>query len=166
MLKMSVFIRRQLVLLIVKEFLEELQPLTKRKKNPPLAFLVQSGFPEGLHSRYVEGYLMAVADRLNSPYLGTLVRGGCEGVRMQPEKMNRAMFAVLNDLGRQLAEEGGFEQESIDAFNKRERTLPLTMPRMKWLENRPFAKMYWDIQLIMNKVYKKRFARPYAEPGR
>jgi len=67
---------------IVKEFIEALEPLTQRESNPPIAFLVQSGFPEGAHSRYVEQYLMALADRLNSPYLGTLVRGGCEGVRL------------------------------------------------------------------------------------
>ncbi len=55
---------------IVKEFIEALQPLTQRESNPPLAFLVQSGFSEALHSRYVEQYLMTLADRLNSPLFG------------------------------------------------------------------------------------------------
>jgi multimeric flavodoxin WrbA len=42
---------------VVKHFIEALAPLAERGTNPPLAFLVQSGFPEALHSRYVERYL-------------------------------------------------------------------------------------------------------------
>jgi multimeric flavodoxin WrbA len=48
----------------VKQFFEALEPLAGRKGNPPVGFLVQSGFPEGLHSRYVERYLEKLAARL------------------------------------------------------------------------------------------------------
>ena len=47
--------------------------LGTREGNPPVGFVVQSGFPEGLHSRYVERYLEKLAARLGSPYLGTIV---------------------------------------------------------------------------------------------
>jgi multimeric flavodoxin WrbA len=69
---------------IVKHFIEALEPLVGRSDNPPLGFLVQSGFPEGLHSRYVERYLEKLAARLGSPYLGTIVKGGGEGTRVMP----------------------------------------------------------------------------------
>ena len=82
----------EFLVLFSKEFIEELESFVKRKNNPPIAFLVQSGFPEALHSRYVEQYLVALAERLHSPYLGTLVRGGCEGVRLRPEKMNKKLL--------------------------------------------------------------------------
>ena len=148
---------------IVKEFIEELEPLTKRESNPPIAFLVQSGFPESAHSRYVEQYLAALADRLNSSYLGTLVRGGCEGVRLQPEKMNKKLFTTLNELGRQLGAQGGFNQQTVSAFSSRERYLPILIPLMKLAAKMPFMRLYWDIQLKKNNVYKDRFARPYEE---
>jgi len=57
---------------IVKHFIDALEPLAGRKNNPPLGFLVQSGFPEGLHSRYVERYLEKLAARLGSPTWGRL----------------------------------------------------------------------------------------------
>ena len=148
---------------IVKEFIEALQPFTRREGNPPIAFMVQSGFSEALHSRSVEQYLMTLADRLNSPYLGTLVRGGCEGVRLQPEKMNRKIFAALHALGQQLAEQGGFERESVEAFCSFERISPVLVPLVKLVGKLPFMSMYWDMQLKKNNAFKDRFARPYKE---
>ena len=146
---------------IVKEFIEALQPLTQRESNPPIAFMVQSGFSEALHSRYVEQYLMTLADRLNSPYLGTLVRGGCEGVRLQPEKMNRKMFAALHALGQQLGEHGGFERQSVTEFCSFERISPVLVPLVKLVGKLPFMSMYWDMQLKKSDAFEDRFARPY-----
>ena len=148
---------------IVKEFIEELESFVKRKNNPPIAFLVQSGFPEALHSRYVEQYLVALAERLHSPYLGTLVRGGCEGVRLRPEKMNKKLFATLNALGRQLAAQGSFTQQSVKAFSSRERYTPILIPLIKLAVKMPFMKLYWNVQLKKNNAFKDRFARPYEE---
>ena len=146
---------------IVKEFIEALQPLTQRESNPPIAFMVQSGFSEALHSRYVEQYLMTLADRLNSPYLGTLVRGGCEGVRLQPEKMNRKIFAALHALGQQLGEQGGFERQSAKEFCSLERISPVLVPLVKLVGKLPFMSMYWDMQLKKSDAFEDRFARPY-----
>ena len=146
---------------IVKEFIEALQPFTRRESNPPIAFMVQSGFSEALHSRYVEQYLMTLADRLNSPYLGTLVRGGCEGVRLQPEKMNRKIFAALHALGQQLGEQGGFERQSAKEFCSLERISPVLVPLVKLVGKLPFMSMYWDMQLKKNDAFEDRFAKPY-----
>jgi len=148
---------------IVKEFFEGLEPFIKRKQNPPIAFLVQSGFPEALHSRYVEQYLISLAGRLNSPYLGTLIRGGCEGVRLKPEKFNRKIFAALNALGSQLGMNGGFEGSSIKAFCSIERYPKALTPLISILEKVPMLQMYWDTQLKKNNVHHQRFDRPYDE---
>ncbi|MRS04784.1 hypothetical protein EG832_16445, partial [bacterium] len=87
---------------IVKHFIEALEPLTGLSHNPPIGFIVQSGFPEGLHSRFIEQYLEKLAARLGSPYLGTIVKGNGEGVRMMPDEMNRFLFDALQSLGRNL----------------------------------------------------------------
>ena len=62
-----------------------------------------NGNPEALHSRYVERYLPKLAARLNAPYLGTIVRGGGEGLRMMPVDGTIELFGNLQDLGRGFA---------------------------------------------------------------
>jgi hypothetical protein len=96
---------------LVKTFLEALEPLKGKSDNAPIGFLVQSGFPEALHSRYVERYLVRLAELLGSPYLGTIVKGNGEGTRLMPETMNRRLFENLIVLGRELAENGCLDPE-------------------------------------------------------
>jgi len=147
---------------IVKEFIDALASLEGGASNPPLAFLVQSGFPEAAHSRYVELYLQSLAGRLCSPYLGALVRGGCEGVRLMPDKMNRSLFEQLGGLGGGLARDGAFNPANVRAFASVERYPGLLIPILKLVLKLPVAQMYWDSQLKKNDVYERRFDRPYA----
>jgi len=151
---------------LVKEFIESLSKMESENGNPAMAFLVQSGFPEAAHSRYVERYLQTLAERLHSPYLGTLVRGGCEGVHLMPESMNRKMFATLRTLGEQLAEQGGFDAQTVRALVSVERYAKALMPLFWIAVKTPFTKMYWDSQLKTNQAYDRRFAQPYAEDGK
>ena len=146
---------------IVKEFIDALEPLVGREDNPPIAFLVQSGFGENHHSRYVQRYLESLAERLGSPYLGTLVRGGCEGVRMMPEQMNHKTFVALKNLGTQLAQTGGFTQEAIDAFSSHENIPRHQLPFYRVMTRTPLINWYWDSQLKKNGAYADRFAQPY-----
>jgi hypothetical protein len=88
---------------IVKAFMDELGAFKGRAGNPLIGYLVQSGFPEGAHSRFVERYLEKLAARLSSLYLGTFVRGGAEGTRLMPEKMNRKLFDTQRGLGSSFA---------------------------------------------------------------
>jgi len=147
---------------IVKEFIDALTSLEGGASNPPLAFLVQSGFPEAAHSRYVERYLQSLAERLRSPYLGALVRGGCEGVRLMPDKMNRSLFEQLGRLGGGLARDGAFNPSDLRALASVERYPGLLIPILKLVLKLPVAQMYWDSQLKKNDVYERRFDRPYA----
>lgn len=89
-----------------KRFVELLAPHVGAGGNPALLFLVQSGFPEALHSRPVERYLEKLSRRLGAPYLGTIVKGGVEGIRSQPAWMSRRLLRRLEALGRGLAREG------------------------------------------------------------
>jgi multimeric flavodoxin WrbA len=122
---------------LVKAFIESLAPFMGREGNPTMAFLVQSGFPEAHHSRFVERYLEKLARRLNSPYAGTIVKGGCEGVRMMPEKLAR--------------------------LAKPEQYPAIVVPVMKLLLRLPIAQSYWNNQLKKNGVYDQRFARPFDD---
>jgi multimeric flavodoxin WrbA len=146
---------------IVKIFIETLAPLRGPKNNPPMGFLVQSGFPEALHSRYIERYLQKLAGRLGAPYLGTIVKGGGEGVRMMPEKNNARLFEALQGLGRDLAQTGKLTPELLTQIAGVERYSPLLAPVFKAFVRMPISRWYWDSQLKENGVYEQRFATPY-----
>jgi multimeric flavodoxin WrbA len=147
---------------VVKHFIEALEPLIAQKKNPPLVFLVQSGFPEGLHSRYVERYLEKLAARLGSPYLGTIVKGNGEGTRVMPPTMNQGLFANLQALGSGLAAEGRLDPMILQATAKPERFPAILDPVFRIFLRLPMAHGYFDQMLRQNGAYEQRFAQPFA----
>ena len=147
---------------IVKHFIEALEPLTQRKNNPPVGFVVQSGFPEGLHSRYVERYLQKLAARLGSPYLGTIVKGNGEGVRVMPAEANRSLFEGLQALGAGLAREGRLDAKILARIASPERYPAYLGPVFQVFLRLPLAHGYFDGMLKKNGAYEQRFARPFA----
>ena len=147
---------------IVKHFIEALQPLVGRAGNPPMGFVVQSGFPEGLHSRYVERYLEKLAARLGSPYLGAVVKGSGEGVRVMPEAANRNLFDNLQAVGASLASQGCFDASALRQIAAPERYSPLLGPVFQVFLRLPMAHAYFDDMLKKNGAYEDRFARPFV----
>ncbi len=146
----------------VKTFIETLESLKERKENPPLGFLVQSGFPEALHSRYIERYLQKLARRLGAPYLGTIVKGSGEGVRMMPDERNAKLFRALQVLGGEFAQFGALNTELLKEVAGVERYPLISMPFFHAFLRTSFSTWYWDHQLKENGVFEKRFDQPYA----
>jgi multimeric flavodoxin WrbA len=146
----------------VKYFIEALEPMVGRKNNPPVGFIVQSGFPEGLHSRYIERYLEKLAKRLGSPYLGTIVKGNGEGVRLMPPEATRGLFEDLQALGADLARDGRLNPEVLARIAQPERFPAILGPVFQILVRLPFAHSYFDDMMKKNGVYEQRFARPFA----
>jgi len=148
---------------ITKRFIEALKPLVGREGNPPLGFVIQSGFPEGLHSRYVERYLEKLAARLGSPYLGTVVKGNGEGTRIMPPNMTENLFSNLQALGMGLASKGRFDPEILKVIAKPERFPAILGPVFRLFLRLPIAHGYFDSMLKENGVYEQRFATPHLE---
>jgi multimeric flavodoxin WrbA len=146
---------------IVKHFIEALEPLVGRPGNPAVGFVVQSGFPEGLHSRFVERYLEKLALRLGSPYLGTVVKGNGEGIRSMPPEATRPLFNDLQELGTGLRQEGWFNPEILTRIARPERYPAILGPVFRIVLRMPVAHSYFDGMLKNNGVYEQRFARPF-----
>lgn len=68
----------------VKEFIEGLAPLKGKLPGLKMMYLVQNGFPETCHNRYVERYCEKLTHRLGFTYGGAICKGGCEGFRYSP----------------------------------------------------------------------------------
>lgn len=147
----------------VKAFIESLEIYCGRPNNPPMMFLVQSGFPEALHSRYVERYLEKLAARLGSTYAGTLLRGGVEGTVGAPEKATAPLFETLYQLGRGFAETGLLDPVLLGKLVTIERFPGYMLPVFKILELTGVLNQGFNQQMKANEVYDLRNARPYSQ---
>ncbi len=151
---------------IVKAFIETLEPFCGRENNPSVGFLVQSGFPEAAHSRYVERYLEKLSARLGCPYVGTIVKGNGEGVRFTPPEKNRALFETLHQLGATYGQTGQFDPVLLEKLAKPERFPKWMTPVFQVLLKTKMANRMWDNPLKENDAYERRFARPYVLESR
>ena len=147
---------------IVKAFIETLEPFRGRENNPSIGFLVQSGFPEAAHSRYVERYLEKLSVRLGCPYSGTIVKGNGEGVRFTPPEKNRALFQTLHQLGATYGQTGQFDPALLERLAKPERFPKWMAPVFQVMLKTKMANRGWDNPLKENGAYERRFARPYV----
>jgi hypothetical protein len=147
---------------VVKNFIEALQPLAGRKNNPPMGFIVQSGFPEGLQSRYVERYLEKFAARMGSPYLGTIVKGNGEGVRIMPAEATGRLFEDLHALGAGLARDGHLDPAILARIAQPEQFPAILGPVFQIFLRLPASHSYFDDMLKKNNAYERRFAQPFS----
>ena len=146
---------------LVKNFIEALEPFRDNENNPPMGFLVQSGFPEGIHSRYVERYLEGLAKRLESPYLGTIIKGNGEGTRIKPDAGNSELFIKLNVLGTGLAEGGQLSPKILKGLARPERYPRVLGPLYKWFLKTKMAHSYIDGMLSENGAFERRNDQPF-----
>jgi multimeric flavodoxin WrbA len=145
----------------VKAFIESLQGYFGQPNNPPIGFMVQSGFPEGLHSRYIERYLEKLAARLGSPYLGTMVKGSGEAIQSEPEKVTAPLFETLYQLGRGFGTAGHFDPALLAQLVGMEKVPGWMLPLLQILSRTPMVTGYFDKMLKANGAYEQRYAKPY-----
>ena len=148
---------------IVKYFFEALAPFCGREGNPRLGFIVQSGFPEAAHSCYVERYLEKLAKRLGCEYLGTVVKGGVEGIQVMPPWMTKKLFQTFFQLGTDFASTGTFNPDLLKSLAPRDQMSFGRIQFMKTMQRLGLTNFYWNSQLKRNGVFDQRFAQPYKE---
>ena len=148
---------------LVKEYIEALAPRVGLPSNPRLAFLVQSGFSEALHSRGVERYFEKLAERLGSPYAGTIVHGGGEALRSMPEQASKKLWARLDALGGSLARDGRFAEEPLAQVAGIERFSAPVAAVLKAALVWPLPLVMWNGEMKKNGAYERRDARPYVD---
>jgi hypothetical protein len=148
---------------VVKSFIEALEPYQGRKGNPPMGFLIQSGFPEGLHSRYVERYNARLAELLGAPYLGTIIKGGGEGIRLTSDEMNARLFENLHVLGGNLARGEVLDPDVLADIAKPERFPAILGPIFRLFLRTKMAHSYFDNMLLENEAFERRNDQPFVE---
>jgi len=148
---------------IVKAFIETIDLQTFRNTSLKLGFLVQSGFPEGHHSIYIKRYLEKLAGRLGVDFLGTIIKGGVEGLQIQPKWMTRYL-ELFYELGQWLALEHAFNKNILEKLSGPEHLKGMRLMIYKLLKILGLSNFYWNQQLKENNAFGKRFEKPYYQP--
>lgn len=141
----------------VMAFIEKLRP-----SRGSISFFIQSGFPEGGHSHYLEAYFEQLAPRLGRTYLGCAIKGGVEGMQMRPVKAQDKMITSMAQVVEALVNEGKFNPADI-----RRLAMPVQLGRALTVLFTLLARVgllnyFWDKQLKENSAYEKRFDHPFA----
>jgi hypothetical protein len=153
---------------LVLDFLDAWMPVALDRKRagtmPMLGFLVQSGFPEALHSRPLERYWKKLATRLEANYAGTIVRGSGESLQAMPDIACKKLWEQLQSLGEQLAGGQSFSPEILRRIAGRERFSGGMALLMRFVIRLPMAQFYWRSMMKKNGTRKCHSAASYGHP--
>ena len=147
---------------IVKEFFESIiqLELTNSKK---IGFIVQSGFPEAIHSIFIERYLKKLTKRIKCEYLGTIIKGGVEGIQIMPPFMTKKLFGRFEDLGEYFAKNAAFSTEIQERLRKPFKMSFIRRFIFSLISKTGLTNFYWDSNLKRNNAFSKRFDKPFEE---
>ena len=146
----------------VKRFFEALRPLVGREGNPPLGFLVQSGFSEALHSRYVERYLASWRSGWAARTWERSSRAAAKASGCMPPQATRPLFENLQALGAGLRVTGAWMRRCLARIAQPERFPAALAPIFRLFLKLPAANGYFNNMLKKNGAYERRFARPFG----
>ena len=143
----------------VMKFFERLKPVNQEAIH--MAFIIQSGFPETSQSYYLRPYLEILTKRLGVSFDGIIIKGGMEGLRIQPEKANTKIFEQIQTIGKTYALTGVMDQNLKKEYEKEEYLPKMNQFFFSLFSLTGLTNIYWDYNLKKNKAFKNRYARPY-----
>lgn len=145
---------------MVKEFIEDIVDL-KNLKPKKMGFIVQSGFPEAIHSEAVEQYLEKLSKRLEVACLGTIIKGGIEGIQIMPPFMTNKLYKQFRKLGSYFAQNQTFSPELSKKLRTPYKMSSFRILVFKLLMKTGLTNSYWNNNLKKNGAYEIRFDKPY-----
>jgi multimeric flavodoxin WrbA len=143
----------------VKYFLESIENLDLSGKS--VGFIVQSGFPEAFHSTFIEKYLQKLSKTMGWNYLGTVIKGGVEGIQIMPPSMTKKLFSNFEKLGSYFASTGKFDPVISKKLRNPYQMGFLRLIIIRLIIMLGLSNFYWNIKLKENNAFEKRFAQPY-----
>lgn len=146
----------------VKSFIEGLEPLLGRCQGKKVGFLVQYGFIEAIHARPLELYLEHISKSLCCEYLGTIIKGGCDGLSKNKNRYKKFRKGIY-EIGKSFGETGKFNKVQIDAY-----AAPETQKKhnsfLVSIALKIINKVFWEKSLKNNGLNcESSFAKPYGK---
>ncbi len=149
---------------IVKAFFEAVASDPSPLQGKRVAFVIQSGFPEAVHTEVLAAYLARLCQRLGFRHLGTLRRGGIEGIRIMPARQVAKVAARFRVAGKELGETGAFSGELIARMAGPRRLGVWGRVGVRLLLFTGLGNFYWNTRLKQHGAFARRFDAPYAPP--
>ncbi len=142
----------------VKELFESFESLKGKNPSLKLMFMAQCGFPETHHTRFVARYCEKLAKKLNTQFSGSICKGGCEGLTVQPPALVEKVFQRFYQLGKVYGETGALDQTILAKLAHPEQ---LTAENLKQVI--PMVNGFlWDSWMKKNNAMDKSFDKPYG----
>lgn len=146
---------------LVKGFIETLEPSCGRQGNPDIVLLIQSGFPEAVHLRALERYLVKLSQRLGCRHIGTIVRGGGEVLRFMPGPLRKAVHRRLYRIGKAFGVTHALDRRMLKGLAFPERLSKPGLFIIGILQRLGVLDASWNRQLRANNAFERRFDTPY-----
>jgi len=140
-----------------KEFMEALVPIAHTGTIPALGFMSQCGFPETHHLRFVERYLEKYTRKLGCNYIGSIMKGGGEGLHIQPGFLVEKSFELMYEIGLEFGKTGSLNPILLEKLAQPE---SLEIQQIQGLVPYVNEKL-WDGWLAENDALDKSFDRPW-----
>lgn len=152
---------------LLMEFLETVEPIAKERLAeeapfPKLAFLLQSGFAEGIQLRCGEAYLEMLAGKLACEYAGTLVKGDNFSIRLFEDEQREKIVGKYAEMGRIYGRDGAFTDEECKKFTGPE-VFPLPIRLLVGLMFKTMAKKSFNDMAKKWGCTKPLTDRPYGK---
>ncbi|MGQ9648263.1 MAG: NAD(P)H-dependent oxidoreductase [Thermodesulfobacteriota bacterium] len=148
---------------VVKAFIEMLPSPSSRDVQGDIFFIIQSGFPEANHSRYLERYFKKLATRISRRYLGTIIKGGCNDISHRSDWMAKKIFKSLYGLGKFYGNGGSLDQKILHQWAEPETLKGVTLLFLKTGIKLGFMQSQFDRMLKKNRAYERRFDKPFLD---
>ncbi len=145
---------------LVKNFMENLSK--NDFANKEMGFFIISGFPEARHSMYVERYFINLTKKYNAQYIGSVIKGGMEGVLMQPKWMTRKVRKQVKRLGYNFAQTGKLDSAISKKMRKMVELPKFAVFMLTIMNKLGLTNMYWNKNLRRNNAFHKRYDKPFS----
>ncbi|MGM0550559.1 MAG: NAD(P)H-dependent oxidoreductase [Bacteroidota bacterium] len=145
----------------VKAFWEDLTETSVDLTGKTFGYLVQMGFPEASQANMLLAYLQWFSQYVGVRHAGILVRGGVEGIQIQPHWMKKNLLTQLERAGYELGIKNVLAPELCQKIAKPYRLKWWVRMLLTLMNYLGLVNFYWDKQLKQNEVYTHRYDTPY-----
>jgi len=145
----------------VKALIDEL-PRFDSEEGKKIGFIVQFGFPEGYHAKWLCDYFKCLAKRLNCHYLGTVVRGDCAFISSDLDGY-KPLFEKITALGKRFGETGEFDKQLMEIISMPYLFDQKTRFILKGVCKLGIVDRQWKKQLRANKALRYAKDQPFLK---
>lgn len=146
---------------IVKRFFEVLEENKSIIKGKEVLFIIHSGFSEAVHLRILERYHRILKEILELKRVDTIITPGSEGIRLMPDQMNKKRIILIEKATTLFKKGEEIDSSILSKLAGRETTSMFKRFIFRILKPLGLLDIYWNRQLKQNKIFYKRYDRPY-----